>query len=168
MNKRVMSFVLVFALLFTTLSFAASAAELPDPATGISVDNAEPKTTDTFTVTVFFPALKDQFDAADLKVNFDKTLVEATAVTASSITGAGKQSSTAEEANGKGYFSASYMATEGDPIDFPGVTVTATFKFKDGVAVGTEATFEADGNDFYISRYDPDAFDDVEIMPADA
>ncbi len=168
MNKRVMSFVLVFALLFTTLSFAASAAELPDPTMGISVDNAEPKTTDTFTVTVFFPALKDQFDAADLKVNFDKTLVEATAVTASSITGAGKQSSTADEANGKGYFSASYMATEGDPIDFPGVTVTATFRFKDGVAVGTEATFEADGNDFYISRYDPDAFDDVEVMPVDA
>ena len=135
---------------------------------GLSVDNVTPALGETFTVTVSFPAMQEKFDASDLRVNFDKTLVEATVVTASNITGAGKQSSTADEANGKGYFSASYIATECDPIDFPGVTLTATFKFKDGVAVGTEATFEADRNDFYISRYDPAVFDDVEVMPADA
>ena len=168
--RKLVSFVLCAVMVFAAGAYGAVRL-LPiaaEEAAGVSVDNASPAPGGTFTVTVFFPAMQEQFDAADLKVRFDKTLVEATAVTASSITGAGKQSSTAEEANGKGYFSASYMATEGDPIDFPGVTVTATFRVKDSVAVGTAVTFTADTNDFYISRYDPDAFDDVDVMPAGA
>ena len=151
--RKLVSFVLCAAMVFAAGAYgiARFLPTVAEEAAGISVDNASPAPGGTFTVTVSFPAMQEQFDAADLKVRFDKTLVEATAVSASNITGAGKQSSTAEEANGKGYFSASYMATEGDPIDFPGVTLTATFRFKDGVAAGTEATFEADGNDFYIS-----------------
>ena len=168
--RKLVSFALCAAMVFAAGAYgiARFLPTVAEEAAGISVDNASPAPGGTFTVTVSFPAMQERFDAADLKVRFDKTLVEATAVSASNITGAGKQSSTAEEANGKGYFSASYMATEGDPIDFPGVTVTATFRVKDSVAVGTAVTFTADTNDFYISRYDPDAFDDVDVMPAGA
>ncbi len=180
--RKLVSFVLCAVMVFAAGAYGAVRL-LPiaaEEAAGVSVDNASPAPGGTFTVTVFFPAMQEQFDAADLKVRFDKTLVEATEVTATLIPGAVPHEDTGEgpvetivhsepeEANVNAFFSASYYAEGGDPVDFPGVTLTATFKVKETVAVGTVVTFTADENDFYLSRYDADAYQDVDITPAGA
>ncbi len=180
--RKLVSFVLCAAMVFVVGAYgiARFLPTVAEEAAGISVDNASPAPGGTFTVTVSFPAMQEQFDAADLKVRFDKTLVEATEVTATLIPGAVPHEDTGEgpvetivhsdpeEANDNAFFSASYYAEGGDPVDFPGVTLTATFKVKETVAVGTVVTFTADENDFYLSRYDADAYQDVDITPAGA
>ena len=178
--RKLASFALCAVMVFAAGAYgiARFLPTVAEEAAGLSVDNASPAPGGTFTVTVSFPAMQEQFDAADLKVRFDKTLVEATEVTATLIPGAVPHEDTGEgpvetivhsdpeEANDNAFFSASYYAEGGDPVDFPGVTLTATFKVKETVAVGTVVTFTADTNDFYISRYDPDEFEDVDITPA--
>ncbi len=165
---------LVFAFNAQALSVVTEA-----PA-GLSVDNATPAPGGIFTVTVSFPAMAEQFDAADLRVHFDTDLVEATEVTATLIAGAvpfdealqqeaeAAFCSTAAEANANGFFSVCYFAfPDGDPVDFPGLTLTATFQLKDGVTAGTEITFEADEDYFYVCRFNASSFEDIDLTPSD-
>ncbi|MBQ7170649.1 MAG: hypothetical protein IJR89_00050 [Clostridia bacterium] len=157
---------MVVAVNAQALPFAMTAAAAT-PA-GLSVDNATPTVGGTFTVTASLPALADQFDTLDLKVWFDPTFVQATAVTVTSIPGTSGMYSNASEANANGFFSASYYSSSGDPIDFPGVTLAATFTVKDGAPLDTEVLFTADAVNFYVSYFDYGAFDYVDITPAGA
>ena len=145
MNKRIVSLLLSVVMVCCLLVTAVpvSAAE-NDSGVTASVSTASPGS--TFSVTLKVPKTNEKISDMSLKVHFDKNVFEVTEYTIPSISGMNHMQSSPEDANRNGFFSATYDTPTGDAdITFTGLELTATFKVKDGAALGNSA-FELDDN----------------------
>ena len=145
MNKRIVSLLLSVVMVCCLLATAVpvSAAE-NDSGVTASVSEAAPGS--TFSVTLKVPKTTEKISDMSLKVHFDKTVFEVTEYTIPSISGMNQMQSSPADANRNGFFSATYDTPTGDAdITFTGLELTATFKVKDGAALGNSA-FELDDN----------------------
>ena len=139
MKKSILSVFLVIALLNSILALPAFAAGETLTFTTTAASTGV-KAGDTFNVSVDSKAISGAY-SGDVKIKFDNTVFEVTALTWNTTIPATVHS-TVEEANTNGFFSKGYVDnTNFEVLPIPDNTtfVTATFKVREGATSGASA-----------------------------
>ena len=141
MNKRIVSLLVAVVMVCSMLATAVLTFAAPSDS-GMHASVTEAYAGQTFTVTMRVPGFGKQISDLSLKVKFNKDIFEVVEFTAPPLTGMSITASTPAEANGNGFFAAAYNTPAGDAdVTFTGMDFTATFKVKDGAALG-DYTFD--------------------------
>lgn len=153
MKKRILSFIVALCLIVSLVPTVALATN----EVTISATKNEVKVGETFEVSMAIPQNSDMLAyTASFKYFFDNTVFEVVSFSAPTI---GDKAADASNSSSD-FISCTYTGVNGgNTLDFSsGVTITATFKAKDGAAVGSydftvdvANTFASnlDGTDFY-------------------
>ncbi|MCI8336183.1 MAG: S-layer homology domain-containing protein [Peptococcaceae bacterium] len=165
--KKALVLLLTLSLVLGCFCFSALAADGKATFQVTGVTGSEIKAGDKITVAITVPAAKSPVSSGQIKVFFDKDVLEAKSITAAGIEAFTLSSVTEpQNANNNAWYNAS-IANQSNVTMTKPVTLTAVFQVKSNAAIGEKTDLirlETDPGDYYWANEDDE---DVEIAGFD-
>ena len=157
MKKRVFAIIIMCCLILPLLPIVAVASD----SVALSATKDEVQVGDTFDVSLVVPSFVDKAYTASFKYFFDNTVFEVVSFSAPAVVDKAADGSNSSS----NFISCTYTGVDGqNTLDFTnGLTITATFKVKDGATAGSY-DFTVDTENTFAYQLDEDTWEDVSLF----